>query len=453
MRDSNWDILDRRMVGEAWIGSRISEHLRQLCDVIGPRWSTSEPEWQAIEYLRDQFASAGVDSVEVENFAMESWSWSRADVELQSGPAFDVIPVIRCPTFQLQAPIVDVGFGSEHERAAAGDLRDFVAVMSLGFEPFTDPIPHAYRALELARAGASALVLVDPKDGKRCEYHSVHDLRDPDFPSPPLPAVTVSREDGARLRRHAGEDLHFDVVTELATGRTANVHATIRGAAWPEESLVLGGHHDTVYGAPGGNDNASGTIAVLETARVIAACGQRPGRTLHFVTFAAEEQGFLGSADFVHRHYRDPGQRPRLAINLDELSTGRMKGVVLAFPHLRRLVQSQLDEMGDGLVCHLMSQLDASSDHFPFLREGLDAAHLWRWRFHGRHSESDFHHEPADTAEKLNIRELKDYTAQLSRLLMRLASLDPEQWPQRQVSAEDARARIESERGTVIRVR
>ena len=44
---------------------------------------------------------------------------------------------------------------------------------------------------------------------------------------------------------------------------------------------MLGGHHDTVYGAPGGNDNASGTIAVLETARVLAglksALGVEPG--------------------------------------------------------------------------------------------------------------------------------------------------------------------------------
>jgi Zn-dependent M28 family amino/carboxypeptidase len=169
------------------------------------------------------------------------------------------------------------------------------------------------------------------------------------------------------------------------------------------------------------------------------------------VTYSAEEQKLQGSSAYVKRHY-GPERPPRLAINLDELSTGHMKGVVLAFPHLRDLVQRQLDTMNDGLKCHVMSQLDPSSDHYPFLEAGLEAAHLWRWRFHGRHADADFHHERADTADKVNLRELKEYAGQLARLLLRLSHLPPEAWPANNLTPEQVRQRLEAERGAVIRV-
>ena len=129
-----------------------------------------------------------------------------------------------------------------------------------------------------------------------------------------------------------------------------------------------------------------------------------------------------------------------------------MKGIVLGFDHLRLFVQEQLDSMGDGLACHVMAQLDNSSDHFPYLYRGIDAAHLWRWRFRSRHADADFHHEPADTADKLNVRELKEYVAQLSRLMLRLSQVEPDAWPQLGVSAEEAAARVVAERGSVVRV-
>ena len=267
--------------------------------------------------------------------------------------------------------------------------------------------------------------------------------------------MTTSREHGALLRRSAGERLRLEVVSRFYSAPTQNVTAQISGARWPEVPLILGGHHDTVFGAAGGNDNASGVIAVLETARVLAAIkrelGVEPGCTLRFATFSAEEQRFGGSSDFARKHC-GPDSHTRLAFNLDELSTGHMKGVVLAFPHLRALVEAQLETMNDGLKCHVMSQLDATSDHYPFLREGVDAAHLWRWRFHGRHSDSNYHHEPADTMDKLDVRELKEYAGQLARLLLRLSQVPPEDWPENPQTPETVEKRLDAERGTVVRV-
>lgn len=461
---TDWAAADRWLMGEAWTGSRIGDHLNQLCEVIGPRWASSEGEWQAIDYIQGQFQMMELEPVTVEEYDVDTWKWDSAEARLlavdghAASAPIDLLPFNRCQPCGLEGPVVDVGYGTPREIDAVKDLLPrAIAVMFLAYEPFTTPIPHTRRLLQLAETGVAAVIAIDVKDGRRVEYHSAADWRDREFTPLEIPVVTTSREHGALLRRHAGSQLSLKVDSEFYAARSANVSAELAGAQWPEEHLLFGAHHDTVYGVAGGNDNASGTIAVLETARVLAAlCREtsvQPGRSIRFCTFSAEEQRFQGSHAYVDEHYLSAAETPaRLTINLDELSTGHFKGLVLGFPHLRDLVQGQLDTMKDGLKCHVMSQIDASSDHFPFLKAGLDAAHLWRWRFRGRHADSDYHHEAADTSDKLNVRELKEYAGQLARLLLRLSHVPPDAWPHNPVTPEQVATRLEAERGTVVRV-
>ena len=451
----DWQVIDRWIFGEAWTGSKAVAHAEILCEGIGPRWASSEEEFKAVEYIRGEFAGAGLEGAAAEEFQLDTWAYERA-VASVDGMEIDLLPYNRSPACDLEAPIVDVGYGVPHALDRVRDqLEGSVAGMHLALEPFTPPSPPNVRLEALAEAGVVAVVAIDPKDGRRVEYHNGGDWREPETAEVPFPAVTTSREHGARLQKWAGEAKRIKLVIEsrFYEAPAHNVVAEIRGSRWPAERLVLGGHHDTVYGTPGGNDNASGTIAVLETARVLAGLkrdlGVEPGMSLCFATYSAEEQKFQGSSEYVRLHC---AEKPRLAINLDELSAGHMKGVVLAFDHLRDFVQEQLDTMGDGLKCHVMSQLDATSDHFPFLRQGIDAAHLWRWRFRGRHADADYHHEPADTADKLNVRETKEYAGQLARLLLRLSHVAPEEWPENAMTKEVVQDRLEAERGTVVRV-
>jgi len=455
----DWHSIDRFLMGEAWAGARINSHLTMLCDTIGPRWASSPAEWQTVNYIREQFTASGLTNAALEKYSLKSWRYTAATAHLvEDNLAIHLLPFNRCPPVAVTAPLVDVGFGTPHEIAdQQGKLPGSIAIMALVFEPFTPPMPLSARLAALAHAGAVAAVVVDRKDGGRVEYHSAGDWIDPGPDEHPLPAVAVSRETGGRLRKRAqqGGSLHIQVMSEFFTAPAHNTVAELSGSIWPAEHLLLGGHHDTVYGTPGGNDNASGTIVVLETARVLARLQQElgisPGRTIRFATYSAEEQTLQGAYAYVAQHHgAEPA--PRLAINLDELAAGNMKGLVLAFPHLRPLIQQQFDAMGDGLTCHVMAQLDYSSDHFPFIRAGIDAAFLWRWRFAGRHADSDFHHEPGDTTDKVRPRELKEYIGQLARLLLRLSYVAPVAWPVSPITVPAVLARLERERGQVVRV-
>ena len=146
--------------------------------------------------------------------------------------------------------------------------------------------------------------------------------------------VKTSSEDGAYLQRiaHSAPSIHVSVDARFFDSDAYNTVAELTGETHPERHLILAGHHDTVPGAPGGNDNTSGTIGVMETARVMAALsrelGVRPGMSVRFATWSGEEQRLQGARAYVARRYGadapEPEAKPLLNINLDELSTGHM---------------------------------------------------------------------------------------------------------------------------------
>ncbi|RWS05824.1 uncharacterized protein B4U79_10838, partial [Dinothrombium tinctorium] len=71
----------------------------------------------------------------------------------------------------------------------------------------------------------------------------------------------------------------------------------------PEDKIFLiGGHYDTVYRNPGVDDNGSGSIAVLECARILSKYKDRLDATVYFVLFDQEESGLDGSIAFVDEY-------------------------------------------------------------------------------------------------------------------------------------------------------
>jgi hypothetical protein len=82
-------------------------------------------------------------------------------------------------------------------------------------------------------------------------------------------------------------------------GKTANVLATLKGTINPELVYVVSSHYDSVAGGPGADDDSSGTAALLETARIMAAHPQPA--TIIFASFTGEESGLLGSREFVRQ--------------------------------------------------------------------------------------------------------------------------------------------------------
>jgi hypothetical protein len=86
----------------------------------------------------------------------------------------------------------------------------------------------------------------------------------------------------------------------------SSVIATLKGDDPSGRTVVMSSHYDSrnsndadaTKAAPGADDNGSGTAAVLEAARILAAVPMHA--TVVFACFDAEEQGLYGSAHFAH---------------------------------------------------------------------------------------------------------------------------------------------------------
>ena len=75
-------------------------------------------------------------------------------------------------------------------------------------------------------------------------------------------------------------------------GRVRNIEASIGNVAKgkrPARIFIVGAHYDSAQGAPGANDNGSGTAAVLELARMRPS----PGTEVRFVFFVNEEPPYF----------------------------------------------------------------------------------------------------------------------------------------------------------------
>jgi hypothetical protein len=80
-----------------------------------------------------------------------------------------------------------------------------------------------------------------------------------------------------------------------------NLEVTIAGSQATDEYLMTGAHYDSSSNhptqAPGADDNASGTAAVLEATRALAGC--KPRRNIRLLFFSNEEKGAVGSQFYV----------------------------------------------------------------------------------------------------------------------------------------------------------
>ena len=95
--------------------------------------------------------------------------------------------------------------------------------------------------------------------------------------------------------------LEFDIRNHFFQGpmRHHNILAVIKGTQHPDEYVLLGGHLDAYDIATGAVDDGQGVCVTMEAARLLAAAGAKPKRSIMFCIWTGEEYGLLGSKYFV----------------------------------------------------------------------------------------------------------------------------------------------------------
>ncbi|MET7302122.1 M20/M25/M40 family metallo-hydrolase [Embleya sp. NPDC005575] len=89
----------------------------------------------------------------------------------------------------------------------------------------------------------------------------------------------------------------------------------------PDHVVLVGAHLDSVAAGPGMNDNGSGAAAVLASAVAMSRAGVAPKRHLRFAWWGAEEQGLIGSKDYVAKLSAAEREKIDVYLNFDMTGT------------------------------------------------------------------------------------------------------------------------------------
>jgi N-acetylated-alpha-linked acidic dipeptidase len=131
-------------------------------------------------------------------------------------------------------------------------------------------------------------------------------------------ALPITYHVGAGPARvHLKLDFNWDTKTIY------DVVARIPGAAYPDEWIVRGNHHDAWVN--GAEDPVSGTVALMEEARGLAELqkrGWKPKRTIIYCVWDGEEEGLLGSTEWAEEHDAELRRHAALYINSDANGRG-----------------------------------------------------------------------------------------------------------------------------------
>ena len=420
-----------RLLGAIMAPSPLEENLRQLTDDIGGRVAGTEPNRRAVSWAVDAFRRAGIERVESEAFELPvGWAEKDTRVELlkprpQPLRAVSIAWSPPTPPGGIEAPVVDVGFGTEadferHADNLAGALllvnRAVLVTWDDLFAEYDDAGPVIERAVT---AGAAGILWISTKEnGVLYRHTNTHGKIDA------LPQVIVAREDALRLTRFAGAGMpvrvRLDLPNEVSGPFMAeNVIAEIPGSDKGDEIVALGAHLDAWDLGSGALDNGANVALVIEVARAIQATGITPRRTLRFLLWNGEEQGLLGSRDYVRRHR---GELDRLVayLNIDG-GVGQVLGFAVAGrPEIETALREVLAPLDSwGVNRHLLDTY-GGSDHVDFLLEGvpiLDA----------NQPEANYlpnYHASSDTMDKVPIRDLKLNTAIMAATLLGISQRD-----------------------------
>ena len=200
-----------------------------------------------------------------------------------------------------------------------------------------------------------------------------------------IPTVDLSLEDYGMVYRLAlnGKTPKLKITAEskdLGVSPTWNTIATIPGVEKPNEYVILSAHFDSWDGGTGATDNGTGTLVMMEAARVLKQAYPNPKRTIIIGHWGSEEQGLNGSRAFVEDH-------PEIIKNMQALfnqdnGTGRVvnisgSGFLHSYDFMGKWLAAVPFKYKDGLqTTYPGSPSGGGTDHASFVAAGAPAINL-----------------------------------------------------------------------------
>lgn len=425
---------------------KLKEHVSYLAsDKLGGRLTGSQHEVEASIYIKKQFAEIGLKpggdiGTFFQSFTFHTGYRHGKKNSLKVGKekialGKDFYPLAYSANGKISGEVVNTGFGiqspennyDDFKNAAALEGKIFLINLSLpdGDHPHSKYIEHKgwKKRLETAKKyKPKAIVFYNSANDLGVEaFKKYHNLQQEN-----IPLIHVSKEVAEKLKSAKNVSFTVDLQKDAITGR--NVVGLINNQK--KNTIIIGAHYDhlglgefgnSLYVGQekhvhnGADDNASGTAALIELARLIYN-GTANEYNYMFVAFSGEELGLLGSNYFV-KNLSIPHSEVNCMINMDMV--GRLDSVthelgiygVGTSPQWTKLME-QVKNSSYFKIKTTESGI-GNSDHSSFYMKDIPVLHF----FTGTHQD---YHKPDDDVEKLNYvgeAEVVNYILDLVRIL------------------------------------
>ncbi len=448
-----------RLIDEALNRSQVMRNLQYLTDVIGPRLTGSPAARAANDWTMRKFQEYGLAA------QLEQWNfggrWERGPlwVRMTAPHAHDVIaaswawapgsngrtirgPVVRidgstpdslaahlrqvrgafvmlrppAPVWNADGPPMTAADSTkqrEYFRGVSAPFQNADSTARARLQQFQTDVPFLLR-----NAGALATLLDGGKEQTLLTMSG----------SPnrvlPLPQIVVAHEEYAMfdrlLRLGITPQLEASIANRMMLDSVPqwNTVAELRGTERPGEIVIVGAHLDSWDLATGASDNGTGSMATLETARVIAQSGLKPRRTIRFILFTGEEQGLIGSRKYAEAHAAEMDSIQAVIV-LDN-GVGAITGQALQgrqdLEGLWRQILAPVARLGADSV---VNRNKGGTDHLSFLPYGVPAFNFDQLERGYGHT----HHSQSDTYDKAIERDLQQASAVMAVSAYVLANL------------------------------
>ena len=416
-------------VASGFDGQKAHDHLAYLADPArGGRFTGSSGFNDAAQYMADRFKEIGLEPAGDAGTYLQRFPVSIVDLAATPTLArtganaktythrVDFTESVggRAGSGSVEAPLAVIGGAS-----ASGSFDEFAGVDVMGHVAMvTGPTQQGY--LENAYMNGAAGVLIVGESTFKYSYVA-------QFNAQTIPVLVVNEtaaneliaasgktvaqvRDAVRSRRASSFTVDTTVrmsvsLTPVHEVQASNVVGLLR-ATGPDaqRAVLIGGHLDGVGTDPNGtvfaaaNDNASGPAIVIEVARAMAAHKAELRRSVVFVAFSGEEEGYLGSEAYVARTAASPGRIESLVamLNLDVIGCC---GDTLESSNESSALVDRIRAAAGKAGIPFRASGSGGSDQQSFAKRGVPAA-LILW--------SDYIlHVTADTVAKVDVAHLQ----------------------------------------------
>lgn len=440
-----------RIRAEGLQHSQVDPVFDELTVTIGPRLTASPAHKRAVEFVRDRLTAYGLSNVHVEPWKFgRGWTLEKLTIEMIEPRYMPLIGYAdgwsaATPGEIVAAPIFIGGKPLDEVDAMRAQLKGAIVLtqpMMTNFvrkdrpnpsDPGYQPSSAAYatsvgrgrgtapaagetpaqRSARILRE-AGAGVILRPSVGE----HGTVFVTGRDAGPGATPSIALSGEHYNMIARMLQARVPVKLRVNIQStfydadgGNAYNVIAELPGTdpAVRDEVVMIGGHLDSWHTGVGATDNADGSTTVIEAMRILKAIDARPRRTIRVALWGGEEQGLLGSRAWVAQHLTGDAnaaarERFNVYFNIDN-GYGPIYGWYLQnMESVRRQFDAWLEPFTDLKARRNTIEPVGSTDHLSFIELGIPGFNPIQ-----EYGNYDIrtHHTNMDTAERLDVADLK----------------------------------------------